>query len=526
MSNQRAKKDKERRRIVYDFATGRLFLAESDVEISPLIPSPGLSKHTSPNGYTIENNVLSLCEASTNGPGVVYALQSNKNLGFGKNSLFSVLDGKENSSFGYGAGKKLAEGDKNSLFGFSAASELVEGELNVSLGSYSLCTLIKGDANVSVGVYSGNGVTTGSRNTFLGFHTSTKKPDLNSSVILGYNAVGEKNNEFLVSNQIHSFRMRGLELGPSHNATMLCFDQNSGLLCPIKYPSKVKNPHHVEHDTVKKLLQIPVCYDTLGSVFVELDEAKNIPGITTKDEAGNVSGINHPNLIMTILAAAQEMKEDISLLKKKSKDAPRETAFAKRLHDIEMKLDEDIDIKRELAVLTEKMGNLPTENSESIERLHQKTVKLEKKLLDLVSQSCLEKDTLSKLSEKLEILSLSETNQSAKTQGELLLLSKENKELSERLSKAEEENAKNILRLTLTIQEQKEKTDKQILLSQQQNSEALSALKKQNEELMALLKYRPSDNRPVSPLQVSTSGDLRKRVFPIDKILDDWENIS
>ncbi|BAU80024.1 HA-like repeat protein [Tokyovirus A1] len=522
MSNRKdaARKDKERRRIVYDFATGRLFLAESDVEISPLIPSSGLSKQASPNGYTIENNVLSLCEASSNGPGIVYALQTNKNLGFGKGSLFSVLEGKENSSFGHGAGKRLAEGDKNSLFGFSAADELVEGELNVAVGASSLCTLKKGDANVCIGVFSGDGMIAGSRNVFLGFHSRAKKQDISCSVVIGYNAVGEKSNELLVSDQIHSFRMRGLEMEPrSCNATMLCHDQTTGLLSPIKYPLRMKNASYVEHDTIKKLLQTPVCFDSSGSTFIELDKAKDIPGVTTKDASGQVSGINHPNLIMTILAAAQELREDISTLKKKAKEVVPVCPTEKRLCDLEAKLGEDIDIKRELSVLTEKMGNLPTENSESIERLHQKMVKLEKKLLELVAQTSLEKEAYSKLSEKVETLSAFGTSQNTKTQSSILLLSEENRELFERLCSAEEQN----LKLSCALKEQKEETDKKL---QEQKEETLSVMKRQHEELMALLKHQQKENRPISPLQVSTSGDLRKRIIPIDKILDDWENIS
>lgn len=529
MSNQRTKKDKERRRIVYDFATGKLFLAESDVEISPLIPSSGLSKQASPNGYTIENNVLSLCKASTNGPGLVYALQTNKNLAFGRGSLFSILDGKENSAYGHDAGKRLVEGDKNSLFGFSAASELVEGELNVSFGANSLCTLKKGDANVAFGVFSGDGMVSGSRNVFLGFHARTKKQDISCGVVIGYNAVGEKSNELLISDQIHSFRMRGLESEPwSHNTSMVCYDENTGLIAPIRYPSRVKGPKHVEHDTIKKLLRVPVCCDVSGSAFVELEEAKNVPGITTKNKTGQVSGINHPNLIMTILAASQELREDISLLKKRVKKESQENSTETRLHDLEMKLGKDIELKRELSVLTEKMGKLPTENSESIERLHQKFVKLEKKLLDFIGQNGEEKEALSKLSERVDSLLFLEDARAVSTKQELQKLSLENERLFENLSKAEEENKKLCQDFCDFVRESKEKfscltkeMEEKIALLQEQNAELM---KKQAEEFTKLLQQK--ENRPVSPLLVTTNGDLRRRVVPIDKMFDDWENIS
>nr|WRK65504.1 putative chromosome segregation ATPase [Marseillevirus futianmevirus] len=506
MSNQRTKKDKERRRIVYDFATGKLFLAESDVEISPLIPSTGLSEQTSPNGYTIENNVISLCEASTNGPGVVYALQSNKNLAFGKGGLFSILEGKENTAYGYNAGKRLAEGSKNTLVGFSAASDFVEGELNVSVGAQSLCTLTKGDANVSLGVYSGDGLTAGSRNTFLGFHSRTKKQDISCSVVIGYNAVGEKSNELLMSHQIHTFRMRGLNPEPwSNNTTMVCFDRKTGLLAPIRYPSNVKSPKYVEHDTVKKLLGLHVCKDDAGSVFVPLDQAKEVPGITTTDNSGEICGINHPNLIMTLLAAAQDIKGDVSILKKKAKKRGPKTK--QRLHELEMKLGKDIELKTELSVLTEKMGNLPTENSESIERLHQKVVKLEKKLVEILAQSSTEQDKFSKLSEKVELLSSFQDEQDKKIHGRMLLLSSQNRELSQKL----EENKELFGRL-------KEESER--------NSQLVASLQKQNEDILLLLKKQENERRPLSPLKVSSDGGLRKRVLPIDKMLDDWENIS
>lgn len=508
----RLTKEKSRCRVVYEKTSGHLFIGDTNERLSPVIILP-VRNGPSVNGMEIEGNEISLCKASPNFPGVVYALQDSDNVAFGQHCLKTILEGKGNSSFGEYSGRAFAEGDLNSFFGKASGWQMIDGSWNTFVGANSCGDLKKGERNIAIGCLAGSGMIQGHNNVFIGFNTKSATQEISNAVALGHNAVAEKSNEFVLSKCISTMRARGLNRRHCKNAEMMTFDQETGLLAPIDYPKDNQGLKLLEQSDV---LALDV-YQKDWMALVTLEDLEKLPQLSVEDEGGNVVGLNHVNLLLHLLFSVQRLqkekgtcpstKQGLEALTKsfnefRDSNFQNLSSINKTNEVLLAKLFQFSDITKTIKEITDRQTHESKKRYSLKEKVKEEYEKqrLQNKVFgeNLDSQSQGFDAKILGLEEKITVLA------KALEEKDRDLCSKE-----ERLG-ALSEKFETLSRIQ----------DKRILALEEKLANVLEAAEKDREVLSQFL-----EKRPVSPLCVSAVGELKKRVVPLE-VFEDWENIS
>ncbi|AMQ10714.1 hypothetical protein [Brazilian marseillevirus] len=498
-------REKPRVRVVYDKTSGHLLIGDTYERFSPIIPLE-VSEIPEPKGFIMEGNNMSLCMASSTTPGVVYAVQESENVGFGLGCLMSTMGGNKNCAFGRDSGRCLVDGTSNSFFGKASGWKMVDGSSNTILGSNSAGNMEKGERNVFVGSLSGTDVVNGQSNVFIGFNTKSLFPDVSESIAIGYGAVVEGNNEVSFSRHAFTFRARGLRRRDDVNAEMLAFDQETGLLHPIRYPTDNKNLKPLENSDV---LALDV-YQKDGRATVCLSDLEKLSQLSVTDFEGNVVGLSHSNLLLHLLFAVQRIQ--------KEKGCSAST-------------------KQGLEALTKSFNEFRDSNFQNLSSINKTNEVLLAKLFQFsdISKKVQEMSERQNLEEKRRYSLKEKSGERYEKQ------CSQNKVFGETLDvqgQRIEQLEGDVKNLTLKIQEKDEalvRQEKEISLLSEKY-EALSRvqdarIRSLEEKIVSLLESAEAmaqfmEKRPVSPLCVSAVGELQKRTIPLADVFEDWENIS
>ncbi|AHA46137.1 hypothetical protein ISTM_239 [Insectomime virus] len=495
----RLTKEKTRVRVVYEKTSGHLLIGDTNERLCPVIPSP-VSSTPSQQGFVVHGNEMKLCEASLSCPGVVYAMQTPNNTGFGKGCLCSLLEAKENTAFGTETGRSLTDGCSNTFIGKSSGWKVVEGNFNTFLGAHSAGDLTKGDRNVFVGALSASGVISGQNNVFIGFNTKALFPEVSESVALGYSTIIEGNNELALSRFLFTVRARGLKRRGGQNSEMLTFDQESGRMHPIWYPPNNKNLRLLESSDV---LALDV-YQENGRATVCISDLEKLPQLSVTDEDGVVVGLSHSGLLLHLLFALQRISKEKG---------------------------NSLGVRHDLDSLIKNFNEFRDSNFQNLSSINKTNEVLLAKLYQF-----------SDISKRMQEISDRQTSESGKTYS-LRKKCKErhekqnslNKVFGETLQQNNENLSSQIRDLSAKISERDEiiSSQEKNILELTQKFETLSRVQDSRirslEEKVAQLLETTSkllDERPVSPLCVSAVGELQKRTIPLVDVLEDWENIS
>lgn len=508
----RLTKEKSRCRVVYEKTSGHLFIGDTNERLSPVIILP-VRNGPSVNGMEVEGNEISLCKASPNSPGVVYALQDSENVAFGQHCLKTILEGKGNSSFGEYSGRAFAEGDLNSFFGKASGWQMIDGSWNTFVGANSCGDLKKGERNIAIGCLAGTGMIQGHNNVFIGFNAKSATQEISNVVALGHNAVAEKSNELVLSKCISTIRARGLNRRQCKNAEMMTFDQETGLLAPIDYPKDNQGLKLLEQSDV---LALDV-YQKDWMALVTLEDLEKLPQLSIEDEEGNVVGLNHVNLLLHLLFSVQRLQKEKGTCPSTKQGLEALTKSFNEFRDSNFQNLSSINKTNE--VLLAKLFQF-SDITKTIKEITDRQTRESKKRYSL-------KEKVKEEYEKQRLQNkVFGENLDSQSQGfDAKILSLEEKITV--LTKALEEKDRDLCSKEERLGALSEKfetlsriQDKRILALEEKLANVLEAAEKDRETLSQFL-----EKRPVSPLRVSAVGELKKRVVPLE-VFEDWENIS
>lgn len=190
-----------------------------------------------------QNNIPAEATGSGNTAVGDYALSNlstgNNNTGVGMQALAAITTTGDNVAVGAGAERANTGGSRNTVVGASAGLIRTAGNDNVSVGFGAQGAVINGGSgnvaigrealpiyegddataigtnalqqatgsrNTAVGSVAGTLITTGGSNVFLGYaagSNTNQKPDASNSLVLGYSAYSDANNQIALGNDDH-----------------------------------------------------------------------------------------------------------------------------------------------------------------------------------------------------------------------------------------------------------------------------------------------------------------------------------
>ena len=126
--------------------------------------------------------------------------QSNNNITFGQNVLFSNTNGNNNIGFGLNALYNNTIGSENIAFGPGSLYNNIDGIFNISLGFETLINNTHGNNNIGLGQYALSNNTTGNFNIGIGLNAGINLISGTGNIYLGMTGnISESNSTYIAN---------------------------------------------------------------------------------------------------------------------------------------------------------------------------------------------------------------------------------------------------------------------------------------------------------------------------------------